>query len=293
MFEGFETRQVRVEDAAFNVKIGGSGPPVLLLHGFPQTHLAYNRLAPLLSERFTVVVPDTPGYGASRGPATSPETFAKRNLARLCAGLMTELGHARFHLAGHDRGARIGYRMALDLPDRVASFGILDVIPTLEVWNRMNWRAALDGYHWLLLAQRDPFLRDLLNRDGPGYVGHLIDRWAGHRDRLDPDAVQAYCDTYRDPAVVDAMFADYQAGATIDVRHDEETQAAGGRISCPCVMLWGARYLKESAESHGDVWRRWADDVDTIRLDCGHFLAEEEPQACAAALDALFSRSES
>jgi haloacetate dehalogenase len=293
MFEGFSSARIAVDDAELHVRVGGSGPPVLLLHGFPQTHVAFHKLAPLLADRFTVVVPDTPGYGASRGPAPSQETFSKRHLAKLCAGLMTTLGHDRFHLAGHDRGGRIGYRMALDLPERVKSFAILDIVPTLENWRKMEWRSALGGYHWLLLAQKDPFVRKMVGADGPGYVRHLIDRWAGHRDRLDDAAVRAYCDAYRDPAVVDAMFADYQAGATVDVALDEASVEAGQRIACPCVLLWGRRYLKEKGERHLDVWRRWADDVEAVELDCGHFLAEEEPAACADAMTALFTRAES
>jgi haloacetate dehalogenase len=292
MFDGFETHRVRVGETTFHLRLGGSGPAVLLLHGFPQTHLAFHKVAPALAQHFTVVVPDTPGYGESRGPAPTPEGFSKRALAGLCAGLMTELGHERFHLAGHDRGGRIGYRMALDLPERVKSFAILDIIPTLENWRRMDWRSALGGYHWLLLAQDDPAIRRMVGADAPAYVRHLIDRWAGHRDRLATDAVTAYCDAYWDPSVVDAMFADYRAGATIDMEHDEATRAAGDRISCPCVLLWATRYLKEMGESHLDVWRRWADDVSDIALDCGHFIVEEEPQACAAAMVDLFTRAE-
>jgi haloacetate dehalogenase len=293
MFEGFSTERITVDEAEFHVRIGGSGPPALLLHGFPQTHVAFHQLAPLLAGRFTLVIPDTPGYGASRGPVPSPESFSKRTLARLCAGLMTALGHDSFHLCGHDRGARIGYRLALDMPEKVRSFAALDIVPTLENWRRMDWRSALGSYHWLLLAQNDPFLRQMVGADGPGYVRHLIDRWAGHRDRLDEAAVQAYCDAYRDPLVVDAMFADYQAGATVDFALDEASLEAGRRLTCPTRLVWGTRYLKEKDERHLDVWRRWADDVDAVALDCGHFLAEEEPEACAAAMADLFTRVES
>ena len=292
MFEGFSTERITVDEAAFHVRIGGSGPPVLLLHGFPQTHMAFHRIAPLLADRFTLVIPDTPGYGASRGPAPSPESFSKRNLARLCAGLMSALDHESFHLSGHDRGGRIGYRLAIDMPQRVRSFVALDIVPTLENWRRMDWRSALGSYHWLLLAQNDPFLRQMVGADGPGYVRHLIDRWAGHRDRLDDAAVQAYCDAYADPLVVDAMFADYQAGATVDFALDEASLEAGQRIACPTRLVWGTRYLKEKDERHLDVWRRWADDVDAVPLDCGHFLAEEEPDACAEAMADLFTRAE-
>lgn len=289
MFEGFETRRIAVGDTEFHTRIGGSGPPVLLLHGFPQTHRAWHRIAPVLAERFTVVVPDTPGYGDTKGPAPTVENFSKRALARRCIGLMAELGFGRFHLAGHDRGARIGYRMALDTPERIDRIAMLDILPTAEVWEAMNAGAALGGYHWPLLAQDDPALQRIIGLDAPGYVRHLIDRWARYRDRLAPEAVKAYTASYENPDAVAAMFADYRAGATLDWDHDKTDKQAGRKIAAPLLLLWGTHYLRERGRSHLDVWRDWAEDVTAIPLDSGHFLAEETPKACAEALLDFFT----
>lgn len=289
MFDGFETRRMTVQGVDLHVRVGGNGPPVLLLHGFPQTHLAWHRVAPVLAGRFTVIVPDLPGYGASRGLAATPEAYSKRNLARIMVGLMAALGHDRFALAGHDRGGRIGYRLALDHPGVLTRFAPVDIIPTLEVWEAMNWQAALGGYHWLLLAQPAPLPEKLVGSDGPGYVHHLIDRWAGHRDRLDPAAVEAYAEAFADPAVVAAACADYRAGATLDADFDRIDRDAGRRIDCPVLLVWARRYLKERGRRHLDVWRGWAEDVREVALDCGHFVAEEAAEDCAAALLDFFS----
>ena len=289
MFDGFETRRATVQGADMNLRVGGGGPPVLLLHGFPQTHLAWHRVAPVLAERFTVVVPDLPGYGASRGLPATPEAYAKRNLASIMAGLMAQLGFDRFALAGHDRGGRIGYRLALDSPGVVTRFAPVDILPTVEVWDAMDWQAALGGYHWLLLAQPAPLPETLVGADGPGYVRHLIDRWAGHRDRLDPAAVGAYARAFADPEVVAAACADYRAGAALDVEFDRADREAGRRIDCPVLLVWARRYLKERRRRHLDVWRGWAEDVREVPLDCGHFVAEEAAEECAAALLTFFS----
>jgi len=288
LFPGFETRNVTVDDCRFHLRTGGDGPPVLLLHGFPQTHLAWAQVAADLARDFTVVVPDTPGYGDTAGPAPDPAQFAKRNLARLCRDLMRELGHDRFHLAGHDRGARIGYRLALDAPEAVRSFGIVDIVPTIEVWDAMDWKAALGGYHWTLLAQPAPTPERLVGADGPGYVHHLIDRWAGHRDRLDPRAVEAYAASYVKPSVIAAACADYRAGAGEDREHDLADREAGRRITVPCRLIWGTRYLKSKGVTPLEVWHRWAEQVDEVPLDVGHFVAEEAPQETATALRDLF-----
>jgi haloacetate dehalogenase len=289
MFEGFETRRITVRGAELNLRVGGDGPPVLLLHGFPQTHLAWHRVAPVLAERFTLVVPDLPGYGASRGLAPTPEAYSKRNLAAIMVELMDGLGHRQFALAGHDRGGRIGYRLALDHPGVLTRFAPVDILPTLEVWEAMDWQAALGGYHWLLLAQPAPLPETLVGADGPGYVRHLVDRWAGHRDRLDPAAVDAYATAYADPEVVAAACADYRAGATLDADFDRADRAAGRRIDCPVLLVWARRYLKERGRRHLDVWRGWAEDVREVSFDCGHFVAEEAAEDCAAALLGFFS----
>ena len=291
MFEGFETRRITVEDCTFHVRIGGDGPPVLLLHGFPQTHHAWAKVAGLLADRYTVVVPDTPGYGDTVGPEPTPENFSKRRLAALCRGLMAALGHQRFHDAGHDRGGRIAYRMAFEFPETVRSLGAIDIIPTLENWDAMTWKSALGAYHWLLLAQPAPLPETLVGADGPGYCRHLIDRWVGHPERLDPEAVAAYCSSYAKSSVVTACCADYRAGATFDRDDDLADREAGRRLSMPVRLIWGERYLKGKGTEPIDVWRRWAEIVDEVPLDVGHFVAEEAPDPTARALDELFVRA--
>ena len=176
MFEGFETRRVTVDGIDLHLRIAGDGPPLLLLHGFPQTHVAWHRVAPVLAERFTVVVPDLPGYGASRVRQPTAEGFAKRRLAAVMIGLMESLGHGRFGLAGHDRGARIGYRLALDHPGRLTRFAPVDILPTLEVWEAMNWQAALEGFAGVLDDQPN---------DGPAKV--YVNRCRYYCDQPPPD----------------------------------------------------------------------------------------------------------
>lgn len=290
MFEGFEERRIPVEDCTFHVRIGGSGPPVLLLHGFPQTHHVWDRVARLLADRYTLVIPDTPGYGDTTGPEPTPENFSKRRLAELCRGLMGTLGHARFHVAGHDRGARIGYRMALDTPEAVITYGAIDILPTIENWDAMGWKQALGAYHWLLLAQPYPLPETLVGADGPGYCLHLIERWVGHRDRLDPRAVDAATQSYAKPSVVAACCADYRAGATLDRDHDEVDRNAGRKLTMPMRLIWGERYLKAKGADAIRIWERWAEQVDEVPLDVGHFVVEEAPEDAARALDELFRR---
>ena len=204
---------------------------------------------------------------------------------------MAALGHSRFHVAGHDRGGRIGYRMAFEFPETVMSLGAIDIIPTLENWDAMTWKSALGAYHWLLLAQPAPLPETLVGADGPGYCRHLIDRWVGHPERLDPMAVAAYCDSYAKSSVVAACCADYRAGAIFDRDDDLADREAGRKLSMPVRLIWGERYLKGKGAEPLDVWRRWAETVDEVPLDVGHFVAEEAPDETAQALDELFSRA--
>ena len=287
MFEGFERRRLAVGDAEIHMRLGGAGPPLLLLHGFPQTHAVWHAVAPLLRDRFFLVMPDLRGYGESVGPPPDPahRNYCKRTMAADMAAVMAELGHARFFLAGHDRGARVAYRLALDHPDRVLRLVSLDTVPTLDVWEAMDWQAALDAYHWPLLAQPAPVPERLIGNDPDFFLHHLLDRWSGRPGALDEAAVANYEAHFRKPAVLAAMAEDYRAGATIDLAHDREDRAAGRRIACPVLVPWGARY---TAESPLEIWRRWADDVRELRLDCGHFIAEEAPAACADALRDFF-----
>lgn len=291
MFSGFENRQIAVENCRINLKTGGEGPPLLLLHGYPQTHAAWHAVAPLLAKDFQLILPDLPGYGDSRGPQPDPEhlNYAKRTTAKVMVALMAELGHESFFVAGHDRGGRVAYRMALDHPDRIARLAVLDIIPTLEIWEAMNWKQALDGYHWPFLAQPAPLPERMIGQDPDFYIRHLLDRWIQEGNRLDPEAETAYISQFHRPSVIAATCADYRAGASQDRDHDQADKSAGKRIGCPLHVVWGRGYFLTEADSPAAVWRDWADDVSETALNCGHFVAEEQPQACAAALGTFFS----
>jgi len=293
MFEGFAEGRLVVGPAELFFRSGGAGPPLLLLHGYPQTHVTWHRAAPRLMRNFTVIVPDLRGYGQSRGPAPDPEhrNYSKRAMAQDMAELMTALGHERFLLAGHDRGARVGFRLALDHPQRVRRFAALDIIPTLDVWEQIDADKALAGYHWQFLAVPAPVPERLIGADPDFYIRHLLDRWVGRPDALHPQAVAAYLKQFHDPAVVAATCEDYRAGASVDRAEDAADRLRGAKIACPVLVLWGRRYLSSKTASPVAAWRKWAGDVREVALDCGHFIAEEAPQECAEALAAFFSEA--
>ncbi len=289
MFEGFERRRVDVEDANINVVSGGEGPALLLLHGYPQTHVAWHAVAPLLEAHFSLVIPDLRGYGESIGPSPDPEhrNYSKRTMAEDMVSVMAACGHERFFLAGHDRGARVAYRLTLDHPERVLRLASIDTVPTLDTWELTDREFALEVFHWPFLAQPAPLPERLIGNDPDFFLNHLLDRWAGSPNVLDGAAVAHYTEHFRKPSVLQAMSEDYRAGATIDLIHDEEDRAAGKKITCPVFVPWGSRYTSESPLQ---IWRRWADDVRELRLDCGHFIAEEEPVACADGLRDFFAQ---
>lgn len=293
MFEGFAEHRIALGEAELYLRVGGTGPALLLLHGYPQTHVAWHRVAPLLMQNFTVVMPDLRGYGQSRGPKPDPQhrNYSKRAMAEDMAGLMTVLGHERFLLAGHDRGARVGFRLALDHPQRVQRLAALDIIPTLDVWEELDADKALASYHWSFLAVPAPVPERLIGADPDFYIRHLLDRWVGRPDALHPQAVDAYLRQFHDPAVLTASCEDYRAGATIDRAEDAADRRRGHKLACSVLVLWGRRYLSSKTASPLAAWRRWAEDVREVALDCGHFIAEEAPDDCARALAAFFSEA--
>lgn len=290
MFQGFENRQVPVGDCRINLVTGGEGPPLLLLHGYPQTHVAWHAVAPILAKHFTLIIPDLPGYGNSLGPEPDPAhlNYAKRTTAKTLLELMTALGHDRFSLAGHDRGGRVAYRMALDHPDSVTRLAVLDIVPTLDVWEAMDWEQALDTYHWPFLAQPAPLPEHMIGQDPDFYTQHLLARWIQDGNKLAPEAVAHYLGQFHKTSVVAATCADYRAGASQDLLHDRDDRAAGKRIACPLLVVWGRSYFLTDEDSPADVWRSWADEVSEVALDCGHFVMEEQSEACATALQHFF-----
>jgi haloacetate dehalogenase len=293
MLRGFQYRRIATSAASISVASGGSGPPLLLLHGYPQTHLAWHRIAPILAQTHTVVAPDLRGYGDSThiGNEDGPPAFAKRVMALDQIAVMKALGFERFAVMGHDRGARVAYRLALDHHERVAALVSLTVIPTLEMWQRTTKAFAMGAYHWFLFAQ--PFdLPERLIAGDPGYFfDWTLRKMAKYPERLDPAAVAAYRAAFLCADVRHAMMNDYRAGATLDEEHDRADRDQGRRLACPVCVTWEAgRY--DAGETPIEIWRRWADQVSGGPINAGHLQAEEAPdEVLAIALPFLRAHS--
>ena len=288
MFEGFDLRYVETPEATIRTRIGGQGPPVLLLHGHPQTHVMWRHVAPLLAVDFTVVCADLRGYGKSSKPETTPdhEPYSKRAMARDMVAVMAHLGFERFCLAGHDRGSSVSYRLAFDHPEAVERLALLEGIPVAESWGRAGDRFMVEWWHWAFFAQPAPLAERLIGADPEWYLTRDPKRIAPWGE----EGLADYLEAYMDPATRHAMFEDYRANASIDREHDEELIREGRRLPCPLLLLWGKH--EDLEQLYGDplqVWRDgWADDVRGRGLDAAHFLAEEAPEEVAAELRAFF-----
>jgi haloacetate dehalogenase len=285
VFDGFETTEIDTGEARIHVRRAGSGPPLLLLHGYPQTHVMWHGVAPALAEDFTVVLTDLRGYGASSKPASLADhwPYTKRAVAADQVAVMHALGFDRFAVCGHDRGGRVGYRMALDHPERVTRLAVLDIVPTGEVLMRAD-RAFGRGYwHWFFLAQPSPLPERMIGADPDAYYRHF------DADFFDPGAVAAYRRAADDPDTIRAMCEDYRAGAGLDVEHDLADKNSRRRIACPLLALWGGRWYLEDWYDVLAIWREWADDVSGRAVDAGHYLVEERPDDVLAELRAFFA----
>jgi len=286
MIPGFSERRIATGDAEIYVSFGGQGPPLLLLHGYPQTHFCWHRAAPALAQNYSVVCPDLRGYGASRGPVGGPphEAYAKRAMAADQVAVMKALGHERFAVCGHDRGGRVAYRLTLDHPDRVSRLAVLDIMPTLEMFEHINQQRALGAYHWLFLAQRFDLPERLIGGDPDFYLDWTLKSWLGPDGRFAPEAMDEYRRAFRKPEVIHASCEDYRAGASVDCEHDRADRAAGRRITCPLLVLWGGKRSIGTVLDPINTWQRWADKVEGEPVDCGHFIPEEMPERVVAAL---------
>lgn len=277
LFDGFAAIDVDTKRAKFAGVIGGKGPAVLLLHGYPETHAAWHEVAPLLAAHHTVVVPDLPGYG--RSLVADDGAWDKREVAAELVLLMRSLGHEHFHVVGHDRGARVGYRLSLDHPKQVRSFCPLAVVPILDVRPAIDWAFAKSAFHWFLLLQPPELVEKLLGADPDAFLDVTLTHMAGSLDTLHPAALADYRVAFRRPEVRAAMIKDYQASDSADYTNDATDRAAGRKIACPVLVLWpDERLVAESAADvaivAGDVWRRWADEVSAVAVSCGHMIPE-------------------
>jgi haloacetate dehalogenase len=285
MFEGFELSMVDAGGTQVRVRHGGSGPPLLLLHGNPQTHVMWHLIAPRLAEDFTIVATDLRGYGDSSKPPTTPNhsPYSKREMAKDQLEVMRELGFERFSVCGHDRGGRVAYRMALDHPDCVVKLAVLDIIPTGEAFRRADMVFGLGYWHWFFFAQPYDLPERFLAIDPDK---HLFE---GRRQLFTPEAFEDYLRCFRDPETRHAICEDYRAAATLDFTHDEADRQAARRIGCPVLVLWGRRGSLDEWYDVVEIWRGWADDARGRAIDCGHYLPEEAPEETYAELRAFFA----
>ena len=294
MFEGFVRERVETSETAINLVRGGSGPPVLLLHGYPQTHVMWHKVAPLLAERYTVVAPDLRGYGDSGKPLPHGDlsVYCKRRTAQDLLEVMTALGHRSFHLVGHDRGARVGHRLALDAPERVTTFASLDVVASQAAFEAMDSDLAFSWFHWHLMRQPEPFPETVISSNAKLFLDYFLDRWAAVEGAISEEAYAEYLRCFSNPETVRAACADYRA-IEVDLAHDDEDR--GRKLACPMLVLWGANMAKRPGWQTGKTldmlttWRERADDVRGRAIDCGHFLAEEAPGETAAEIMAFLS----
>jgi haloacetate dehalogenase len=286
-FAGFDEFDLATSATTIHGRRGGSGPPVLLLHGIPETHLMWHRVAPRLAEHLSVVATDLRGYGSSGTPPSAPDhaPYSMREIAREQVEVMRALGFDRFAVVGHDRGARCAYRLALDHPEVVSHLAVLDIIPTGDVSRRPSWELNLAFWVWSFLAAPEPVPEEMILAAPDVIVGHMLDAWSDGADGVDgpdgPDVFPAevrahYVDQFRDPATVHAICEEYRAAGTLDVDHDEADRGRR-RIACPTLALWSASGAFASWFDPLDVWRSWSDDVRGAAIDAGHFLAEEAP----------------
>ena len=287
LFEGFAALNVATPRVRFAGVLGGKGPPVLLLHGYRETHASWHSVAPALAEHYTVVVPDLPGYGRSN--LADAGEWNKREVAAELVALMRHLGHERFHVVGHDRGARVGHRLALDHASHVSSFCAMAVVPILEVWSAVDREFAKGAFHWFFFLQPRDLVEKLLAADPDAFLDATLAHMAGSLDNLHPAALADYRAAFRRRSVRAAMIDDYKAADGADAVFDAADRAAGRLLSCPVLVFWGnERMVAEGARGGTltavDVWRRWAADVSGMTVPCGHLIPEHASSEVILAL---------
>ncbi len=295
MFEGFEKRYIDTNECEILFRIGGSGPPVLLLHGYPQTHTEWHKIAPSLAEKYTVVCPDLRGYGDSGKPPSTDsnlETYCKRTTSEDQIIMMKSLGFNSFHLVGHDRGVRVGLRMALDHPEMVKSFVNLDVVPTQDAFEAMDSSLAFSWFHWNLMRQPHPFPETMIGANPKLYLDFLFDSWTTIEGAITKEAYKEYLRCFSNPETIRATCADYRA-VTVDLMHDSMDREQ--KLNCPLLALWGGVMPKRPGWQTGaslemlSVWKKRSDNVIGKSMQCGHFIPEERPDELIEELMSFFS----
>jgi haloacetate dehalogenase len=294
-FEGFELIDAEVDGVRVRARVGGQpdAPPLLLLHGFPQTHAMWQRVAQALAPDFRLVLPDLRGYGDSAKPAAAPDhaAHAKRAMAADLAGLMRQLGHRRYGVCGHDRGGRVAHRLALDHPQAVSRLAVLDIAPTLDMYAATDMAFARAYYHWFHLIQPAPLPETMIGGCAREYLHAKLGGWgSGGLAHIEPQALAEYERCFCTPEAIHGACEDYRAAASIDLEHDRAARAAGQRIACDLLVLWGARGVVQRLFDPLALWQaQCAGRVSGQALDCGHFLPEERPAETAQALRAFFA----
>lgn len=293
LYPGFEAHWIDTSAGRMFARSGGKGPPLLLVHGYAQTNVMWHRVAEPLAKHFTLVIPDLPGYGWSYAPTSGAghAPYDKRSMANVMIEIMEKLGHIRFRLAGHDRGGRVAYRLALDHPGRVEKLVTLDIIPTYDMWHGMDDKLAMKVWHWQFLALRYPMPEMLIEKDPIGYIDYKMASWTKAKDlsAFDPRALAHYHAFFSDPLRIHATCEDYRAGRTTDLANDEADRKAGKKITVPMCALWGTGGIPD-ANGPLAIWKDWATDVTGAPIDSGHFLPEENPDATAKAMHAFLGQ---
>ena len=295
MFEGFDRTEIETSGTTINLVHGGDGPPVLLLHGYPQTHVMWHKVAVLLADHFTVVAPDLRGYGDSGKPASDGDLsiYCKRTMAQDQVEVMAELGFQSYHVAGHDRGARVGHRMALDHPRRVKSFTSLDVVPSQAAFDSMDADLAFAWFHWHLMRQPAPLPEILISNSAKTYLDFLLESWTAVEGAITDEAYSEYLRCFSNPETIRGTCMDYRS-IELDLQHDEADR--GRKLTCPVLVLWAGNMAKRPGWQVGarlnmlDTWRERATDVRGGPIDCGHFLPEEAPDEVTSQLLGFWSR---
>ena len=280
MFDKFELNKIKVDQISINYRKGGSGEPILLLHGYPQTHLMWRKIAPLLSENYTIVCSDLRGYGDSDKPDSDEthSTYSKKSMAADQFNLMKKLGYNKFSVIGHDRGARVAHRMGLDYPNNINKIALLDIVPTTHVFENTDKELATKYYHWFFLIQKYPFPETLIGNNPEYYIKSKLQSWSGKKEFISEEIVKEYLRCFSDPKCIHATCEDYRAGASIDLKDHKKDR--NQILTCPLLVLWGSHSPVAQLYNPISVWKEWAQNVEGKAINSGHYIPEENPKEC-------------